>query len=197
MRKYCFLANLWPLLCQGSGARPGDLRGWSSLLGELGSCLPDGDRCCPLRSGRSWPGCGPDVAPPVTSLEGASRYSAELGYCADGAAQGVSWPTAVVRGEPSWTVATGTRGARPARTTLTSAGPRRSPARPEGEARPRRPLASLARAAGPRQIWVRVRTPDRQTRPAQIAADRSPCLRISRSLVAGRITQDPRPALAD
>jgi hypothetical protein len=37
--------------------------GWSSLLIELGSCLPDSDRCCPLRSGRSWPGCGPDVAP--------------------------------------------------------------------------------------------------------------------------------------
>jgi hypothetical protein len=33
--------------------------GWSSLLGELGSCVPDSDRGCPLRSGRSWPGCGP------------------------------------------------------------------------------------------------------------------------------------------
>ena len=46
--------------------------GWSSLRGELGSCLSGGDRCCPLRSGCSWPECGPDVAPAITSLEGAS-----------------------------------------------------------------------------------------------------------------------------
>jgi hypothetical protein len=29
----------------------------------LGEAPAGGDRGCPLRSGRSWPGCGPDVAP--------------------------------------------------------------------------------------------------------------------------------------
>ena len=36
--------------------------GWSILAGELGGCRTADDRCCPLRSGRSWPGCGPAVA---------------------------------------------------------------------------------------------------------------------------------------
>jgi hypothetical protein len=48
-----------PLLCQGSGARRGDLRRMAEPAGELGRCLPDGDRCFPLRSGRLWPRCGP------------------------------------------------------------------------------------------------------------------------------------------
>jgi hypothetical protein len=59
--------------------------GWSSLLGELGSCLPGGDRCCPLRSGGSWPGCGPDVAPSVPSLEGASGQAIASGITIAGA----------------------------------------------------------------------------------------------------------------
>ena len=39
-----------------------------ATCGESGACLVSlergqagGDRCCPLRSGRSWPGCGPTV----------------------------------------------------------------------------------------------------------------------------------------
>jgi hypothetical protein len=38
----------------GAGLNPRD---------DLRTCRTDGDRCCPLRSGRSWPGCGPDVSP--------------------------------------------------------------------------------------------------------------------------------------
>ena len=30
-------------------------------------------RCCPLRYGRSWPGCGPSVAQPVPEGSGAGR----------------------------------------------------------------------------------------------------------------------------
>ena len=33
--------------------------GWGSVPGELGRCPTGTDRCRPLRSGRSWPGCGP------------------------------------------------------------------------------------------------------------------------------------------
>jgi hypothetical protein len=36
--------------------------GWGSVLPELGRWRAGGDRCCPLRSGCLWPGCGPDVA---------------------------------------------------------------------------------------------------------------------------------------
>ena len=46
-----------------------DLRGiaatcgwWGSVRGDLGGWRADADRVCPLRSGRLWPGCGPDVA---------------------------------------------------------------------------------------------------------------------------------------
>ena len=53
--------------CGGRGSAPG----------ELGRCPTDCGRSRPLRSGRSWPGCGPDVAPLVPSLEGASRHSAQ------------------------------------------------------------------------------------------------------------------------
>jgi hypothetical protein len=72
----------------------------------------------------------------VTSLEGASGHSVQPGCYAAVAAQHLSPPTAVVRGGPSGTDATGTQRARPARTTLAPAGQQRSPARPEGEARP-------------------------------------------------------------
>ena len=95
--------------------------GWSSLLGELGSCLPGGDRCCPLRSGRSWPGCGPAVAPAVPSLEGASGPIL-LAWChADAAGQTHLRSTAVDRERPPDAGATGTRRARPARTNLAQA----------------------------------------------------------------------------
>jgi hypothetical protein len=67
----------------------------------------------------------------------------------------------------------GTRRTRPPRTKHTSAGRRRIPAWAMGGAPSRGTRASLARAAGPRQIWVRVRTPDRHARLAQMAADRS------------------------
>src|SRR5215211_2517568 len=36
---------------------------WGSVAGELGRWRAGGDRGCPLRSGRSWPRCGPSVAP--------------------------------------------------------------------------------------------------------------------------------------
>src|SRR6266516_1773026 len=55
-------------------------------------------------------------------------------------------PTAVDREGPPDADATGTRRARPARTTVAPPWRQRSQAEPEGEARPRRPLASLARA---------------------------------------------------
>jgi hypothetical protein len=68
-----------------------------------------------------------------TSLEGASAQYVLAGCCAIGAAQHANRPTAVVRGEPSGTDATGTRRARTARTTLAPAGQQRLPARPEGK----------------------------------------------------------------
>jgi hypothetical protein len=51
-----------PLPCQGAGAGRGDLQRRPGLACELGRWRPGGDRCYPLRSGRSWPGCGPEVA---------------------------------------------------------------------------------------------------------------------------------------
>jgi hypothetical protein len=45
----------------------GDLRSVGRVLAELGRWRAGGDRDCPLRSGYSWSGCGPDVAPPVTA----------------------------------------------------------------------------------------------------------------------------------
>jgi hypothetical protein len=122
---------------------------WPNVARDLGGSGTAGDRCCPLRSGHLWPGCGPNVAPTVTSLEGASWHSAQPGCSPDRAAQRVSQPTAVVRGGPSGTDATGTRRARPAGTNLARALRRWSPARPEGEARPGWPPASLARAGRP------------------------------------------------
>ena len=60
--------------------------GRGSVPGELGRCRPAGDRCCPLRSGRSWPGCGHDVAPGVTSLEGYPPPMAFHRWASDGSA---------------------------------------------------------------------------------------------------------------
>jgi hypothetical protein len=37
---------------------------WPEVAGELGRRGTGADRCCPLRSGQSWPECGPDVAHP-------------------------------------------------------------------------------------------------------------------------------------
>jgi hypothetical protein len=65
--KYCFLTNLWPLPCQGLPGRYGDLR----CLAEAGELAGSGPRvtavvrCDPVVR-------GPDVAPWVPSLEGAS-----------------------------------------------------------------------------------------------------------------------------
>ena len=39
--------------------------GWGTVPGDLGRWWAGVYRCCPLRSGRSWPGCGPAVAPAV------------------------------------------------------------------------------------------------------------------------------------
>src|SRR4029450_1713430 len=72
---------------------------------------------------------GPDVAPvwpSGKSLEGVSGQSVQVGCFADGAAQRVSRPTAVIRGEPSGTGATGTRRARPAGATWAPAGQQRA-----------------------------------------------------------------------
>jgi hypothetical protein len=57
--------NLRPLPCQRSPRDRGDLRWVGGVAGDLGRWWAGVDRCCPLRSGRSWPGCGPDVAPAV------------------------------------------------------------------------------------------------------------------------------------
>ena len=46
-----------------SAGGAGDLRRMAELADEQGGCWPAGDRCCPLRSGHSWPRCGPSVAP--------------------------------------------------------------------------------------------------------------------------------------
>jgi len=74
--------------------------------------------------------------------------------------------------------ATGTRRPRPATTNRAPAWRRRSQAEPEGEARPRRPRASLARAAGPRLLWVRGSNP-------------APCCFAARGQSGGcRVTSD-------
>jgi hypothetical protein len=57
----------------------------------------------------------------ITSLEGASRHSAQQRCHADGAAHALSRPTAVDREEPLDADATGTRRARPVRTKLAQA----------------------------------------------------------------------------
>src|SRR5215211_5916259 len=87
---------------------------------------------------------GPDVAPAVPSLEGASRHSVQPRSYADGAGQVGVQPTAVDRERPPDAGATGTWRARPARANRAPGWRRWSQAKPEGEARPRRPLASLA-----------------------------------------------------
>jgi hypothetical protein len=110
---------------------------WPNVALDLGGSRTAGDRCCPLRSGRSWPGCGPDVAPAVPSLEGASRQSAQPGSYADATGQVGVRPTAVDREGPPDTDATGTRRARPARMKPAPAWQRWSQAQPEGEGRPR------------------------------------------------------------
>jgi hypothetical protein len=58
-------SSRWPLPCQGPPGACGDLRRWPNVACELGGSGTAGDRCCPLRSGRLWPGCGPAVASPV------------------------------------------------------------------------------------------------------------------------------------
>src|SRR5215207_8638809 len=105
-----------------------------NVAGELAGSGTASDRCCPLRSGRSWPGCGPDVAPAVPSLEGASRQPAQPRSYADGAGQVGTRPTAVDREGPPDAGATGTRRARPARTRRAPAWRQWSQAQPEGEA---------------------------------------------------------------
>jgi hypothetical protein len=90
---------------------------------------------------------GPDVAPAVTSLEGASERSVQPGCYADGPAQRPSDRPLLSVSDRQGPMLR----ARPARTTLALARLRRSPAGPKGEARPRCPLASLASSAGARQ----------------------------------------------
>ena len=79
---------------------------WWSPSGELRRCRPVVTgvvRCNPVD-------CGPDVAPPVTSLEGASGHSAQPGCFADGAAQRPARLTAVVRGDRQGPVLRARRG---------------------------------------------------------------------------------------
>jgi hypothetical protein len=120
---------------------------------------------------------GPDVAPAVTSLEGASRHSAQPRSYADGAGQAGMQPTAVDREGPLDAGATGMRRARPARTNPAPAGWRQSQAQPEGEARPRRPLASLASS----RRWRGSRTADRGAGSGELELDRLMPSRSARS----------------
>jgi hypothetical protein len=112
----------------GRGRRPAlSGRMWPMSWEEAGPLVTAVVRCDPVI-------CGPDVAPAVTSLEGASRQSAQPRSYADGAGQVAVQLTAVDREGPPDAGVTGTRRARPARTNPAPAWWRRSQAQPEGEA---------------------------------------------------------------
>jgi hypothetical protein len=96
--------------------------------------LPTG--CLPAATGGG-AGAGDGNRTRVTSLEGASRQSAQPRAYADGAGQVGVQPTAVDRERPPDAAAPGTRRARPARTNGPPAWWRWSQAELEGEAHPR------------------------------------------------------------
>jgi hypothetical protein len=131
----------WLTGCRSAHAPPG--------RGDLSSPRPDESACRGMARGG---GAGDGNRTRITSLEGASRHSDQPRSYADGAGQVGVRPTVVDREGPPDAGATGTRRARPARANRAPGWRRWSQAKPEGEARPRRPLASLARAAGPRQL---------------------------------------------
>jgi hypothetical protein len=52
-------ATVRPFRVRESGGVAGTCIAARNQAGELERCRPAGDRCCPLRSGRLWPRCGP------------------------------------------------------------------------------------------------------------------------------------------